>query len=70
MGASSSTEQATTTEQREAESIAASSGGLSLLQNVFSNLSLPQTHTISPSSLQVRLLSTIVLHSHLLPFIY
>ncbi|KAK1391648.1 TLDc domain-containing protein [Heracleum sosnowskyi] len=51
MGASSSTEH-DTTELREAESLAASTGGLSLLQNVFSNLSDPQTHTLSPSSLQ------------------
>ncbi|KAL8127106.1 uncharacterized protein LOC141721186 [Apium graveolens] len=51
MGATSSTEQATS-EQREAESLAASTGGLSLLQHVFSNLSHPQTHSISPSSLQ------------------
>ncbi|XP_071698531.1 uncharacterized protein [Rutidosis leptorrhynchoides] len=51
MGASTSTEQVST-EQREAESLAASTGALTLLQNTFSNLSDPQTHTIPISSLQ------------------
>lgn len=52
MGASSSTEQAVSPEQRELESLAASTGALPLLKKAFSNLSDPQTNTISIQSLQ------------------
>ncbi|KAL4578940.1 hypothetical protein LXL04_015072 [Taraxacum kok-saghyz] len=51
MGASSSTEQVSP-ERREAESLAASTGALTVLEKVFSNLSDPQTQTIPISSLQ------------------
>lgn len=51
MGASSSSEQASP-EQREAESLAASTGALTVLEKAFSNLSDPQTQTIPISSLQ------------------
>ncbi|XP_076952824.1 uncharacterized protein LOC143626717 [Bidens hawaiensis] len=53
MGASSSTEQvAVSPEQREAESLAASTGALTLLHKAFSNLSDPQTKTIPITSLK------------------
>ncbi|XVE69766.1 hypothetical protein DITRI_Ditri10aG0017300 [Diplodiscus trichospermus] len=52
MGASSSTEQTVSPERRELESLAASTGALPLLQKSFSNLSDPQTNTISIQSLQ------------------
>ncbi|XP_057974563.1 uncharacterized protein LOC131162273 [Malania oleifera] len=51
MGASSSSEQ-TSTEQREIETEAASTGALPLLQKAFSKLADPDTKTIPPSSLQ------------------
>lgn len=51
MGASSSTEQVSP-EQREAESLAASTGALTLLQKAFSNLADPQTQAIPITSLQ------------------
>ncbi|GKD90767.1 hypothetical protein Tco_1366274, partial [Tanacetum coccineum] len=54
MGASSSTEQVSA-EQREAESLVASKGALSLLKNAFSNLLLSdqtQTQSIPITSLQ------------------
>nr|XP_043631063.1 uncharacterized protein LOC122602514 isoform X2 [Erigeron canadensis] len=52
MGASSSTEQGGSPEQREAESLAASTGALTLLQKSFSNLSDSQTQSIPITSLQ------------------
>ncbi|KAE8654034.1 TLD-domain containing nucleolar protein isoform 2 [Hibiscus syriacus] len=52
MGASSSTEQSISAEQRELESLAASTGALPLLQKSFSKLSDPQTNTISIQTLQ------------------
>ncbi|XP_039053306.1 uncharacterized protein LOC120195309 isoform X2 [Hibiscus syriacus] len=52
MGASSSTEQPVSAEQRELESLAASTGALPLLQKYFSKLSDPQTSTISIQILQ------------------
>ncbi|XP_022769137.1 uncharacterized protein LOC111312793 [Durio zibethinus] len=52
MGASSSTEQTVSPEQRELESLAASTGTLPLLRKSFSKLSDPQTNTISIQSLQ------------------
>ncbi|MBA0577018.1 hypothetical protein Golob_024631 [Gossypium lobatum] len=52
MGASSSTEQPASAEQRELENIAASTGALPLLQKSFSNLSDPQTNAISVQTLQ------------------
>lgn len=51
MGASSSTEQVSS-EQREVESLAASTGALPLLQKVFSTLSDPETKQIPLNSLQ------------------
>lgn len=51
MGASSSTEQVSP-ERREAESLAASTGALTVLEKSFSNLSDPQTQTIPISSLK------------------
>jgi len=53
MGASSSTEQNVSREQREVESLAASTGSISLLQNAFSKLADPQTNAIPLQSLQV-----------------
>ncbi|KAK8623300.1 hypothetical protein V6N13_118188 [Hibiscus sabdariffa] len=52
MGASSSTEQPVSAEQRELESLAASTGALPLLHKSFSKLSDPQTNTISIQTLQ------------------
>ncbi|EOY14970.1 hypothetical protein QUC31_000308 [Theobroma cacao] len=52
MGASASMEQTVSPEQRELESLAASTGALPLLQKSFSKLSDPQTNTISIQSLQ------------------
>nr|KJB14426.1 hypothetical protein B456_002G124600 [Gossypium raimondii] len=52
MGASSSTEQPASAEQRELENIAASTGALPLLQKSFPNLSDPQTNAISVQTLQ------------------
>lgn len=46
MGASQSTEPAVSAEQREAESVAASTGALPLLHKAFSNLSNPQTNAV------------------------
>ncbi|KAI3776431.1 hypothetical protein L1987_46213 [Smallanthus sonchifolius] len=51
MGASSSTEQLSP-EQREAESLAASTGALTILEKAFSNLSDPLTKTIPITSLK------------------
>ncbi|MFS8019904.1 hypothetical protein Hanom_Chr15g01409181 [Helianthus anomalus] len=56
MGASSSTEQISP-EQREAESLAASTGALSALEKAFSTLSDPETKTIPITSLKVTTLS-------------
>lgn len=53
MGASSSTQQHVPIEQREVESLAASTGALPLLQNAFSKLSHPQTNTLPHQALQV-----------------
>lgn len=53
MGASSSTQQHPPSEQREVESLAASTGALSLLRNAFSKLAHPQTNTLPLQSLQV-----------------
>lgn len=55
MGQSSSAEQVSP-EQREAESVAASTGALPNLKKAFSVLSDPQTHSIPIHSLQVILL--------------
>ncbi|CAI0435318.1 unnamed protein product [Linum tenue] len=52
MGASSSTQQAGSSEQREAESLAASVGALPMLQNSFAKLADPQTSAIPLESLQ------------------
>lgn len=52
MGASSSSEQLSP-EQREAESLAASTGALTVLEKAFSNLSDPLTKTIPIDSLKV-----------------
>lgn len=52
MGASSSKEQNVSSEQREVESLAASTGSTSLLQNAFSKLVDPQTNAIPLESLQ------------------
>ncbi|KAJ6681066.1 NUCLEOLAR PROTEIN 7/ESTROGEN RECEPTOR COACTIVATOR-RELATED [Salix koriyanagi] len=52
MGASSSKEQNVSSEQREVESLAASTGSTSLLQNAFSKLVDPQTNAIPLQSLQ------------------
>ncbi|KAH8509559.1 hypothetical protein H0E87_011351 [Populus deltoides] len=52
MGASSSKEQNVSSEQREVESLAASTGSNSLLQNAFSKLADPQTNAIPLQSLQ------------------
>ncbi|CAK7346244.1 unnamed protein product [Dovyalis caffra] len=52
MGASSSTEQNVSSEQREVESLAASTGSISLLQNAFSKLADPQRNAIPLQSLQ------------------
>lgn len=51
MGASSSTQQVST-EQREAETLAASTGALPMLQKSFSRLSNPETKAIPLTSLQ------------------
>ncbi|KAI3745981.1 hypothetical protein L6452_08396 [Arctium lappa] len=51
MGASSSTEEVSP-EQREAESLAASTGALTVLEKSFSDLSDPQTHAVPITSLQ------------------
>lgn len=53
MGASSSTEQVST-EQREAETLAASTGALPMLQKSFSSLSSLETKSIPLKSLQVK----------------
>ena len=53
MGASSSTEQVSS-EQREAETLAASTGALPVLQKSFSRLSNPETKAIPVNSLQVK----------------
>ncbi|KAL6216230.1 hypothetical protein ACLB2K_009456 [Fragaria x ananassa] len=52
MGASSSSEQSVPIEQREAESLAASTGALSTLQKCFSNLADPQSGAIPTDALQ------------------
>lgn len=52
MGASSSTEQVST-EQREVETLAASTGALPMLQKSFSRLSNPETKAVPLKSLQV-----------------
>ena len=53
MGASSSTEQKVSMEQREAESLAASTGALPMLQKSFSRLADPQTNAVPIRTLQV-----------------
>ncbi|KAL5557913.1 hypothetical protein UlMin_034124 [Ulmus minor] len=52
MGASSSSEQKVPADQREAESLAVSSGSLPMLQKSFSNLADPQSNAIPLQSLQ------------------
>lgn len=52
MGASSSTQDQPPIEQREVESLAASTGAVPLLQNAFSKLAHPQTNTLPSQSLQ------------------
>lgn len=54
MGASSSTSHNVSDEQREVESLAASTGSLSMLQNAFSKLHHPQTNLLPLRTLQVR----------------
>lgn len=54
MGASTSTEHKVPAEQREAETLAASTGALSMLQKSFSKLADPQSSAIPLDSLQVR----------------
>lgn len=53
MGASSSTEQKVSTEQREVESLAASTGALPMLRKSFSRLADPQTNAVPIRTLQV-----------------
>lgn len=53
MGASSSTEKKSASEQREVESLAASTGFLPMLQNSFAKLVDPQTNAIPLQSLPV-----------------
>ncbi|KAH0977622.1 hypothetical protein GBA52_027341, partial [Prunus armeniaca] len=52
MGASTSTEQKVSIKQREAETLAASTGALSMLQKSFSNLADPDSNAIPLNSLQ------------------
>ncbi|XP_012073839.1 uncharacterized protein LOC105635371 isoform X2 [Jatropha curcas] len=52
MGASSSIEQNVTREQREVESLAASTGAMPMLQNSFSKLADPQKNVVPLQSLQ------------------
>ncbi|XP_008221301.1 PREDICTED: uncharacterized protein LOC103321278 [Prunus mume] len=52
MGASTSTEQKVSIEQREAEALAASTGALSMLQKSFSSLADPDSNAIPHNSLQ------------------
>ncbi|CAL8995592.1 unnamed protein product [Prunus brigantina] len=52
MGASTSTEQKVSIEQREAEALAASTGALSMLQKSFSSLADPDSNAIPLNSLQ------------------
>ncbi|VVA22454.1 PREDICTED: TLD [Prunus dulcis] len=52
MGASTSTEQKVSIEQREAEALAASTGALSMLQKSFSSLAHPDSNAIPLNSLQ------------------
>ncbi|EEF52692.1 uncharacterized protein LOC8274632 isoform X2 [Ricinus communis] len=52
MGASSSTAQTVSNEQREVESLVASTGAMPMLLNTFSKLKDPQTNTVSLQSLQ------------------
>ena len=53
MGASSSTEQKVSSEQRELESIAASTGALPMLKKTFSKLADPQSNALPLNALQV-----------------
>ena len=53
MGASSSTEQKVSSEQRELESIAASTGALPMLKKTFSKLADPQSNALPINALQV-----------------
>ena len=53
MGASSSTDNKESSEKREIESLAASTGALPLLQRSFSKLADPQTNTVSFQSFKV-----------------
>lgn len=53
MGASSSTEQKVSAEQREVEALAASTGALPMLQKAFSRLADPQTNAVPLKTLQV-----------------
>lgn len=53
MGASSSTEQNVSTEQREVEAEAASTGALPMLQKAFSRLANPETNAVPPEKLRV-----------------
>lgn len=52
MGASTSSEANVPAEQKEAESVAASTGALPMLQKAFSNLTNPETRAISLQNLQ------------------
>ncbi|KAB1203686.1 hypothetical protein CJ030_MR8G025495 [Morella rubra] len=52
MGASSSTEQKVSAEQREVEALAASTGALPMLQKAFSRLADPQTNAVPLKTLQ------------------
>ncbi|XP_041024746.1 uncharacterized protein LOC121265253 [Juglans microcarpa x Juglans regia] len=52
MGASSSTDQKVSTDQREVETLAASTGALPMLQQAFSRLADPQSNAVPLKSLQ------------------
>ncbi|KAL9313827.1 hypothetical protein ACSQ67_019279 [Phaseolus vulgaris] len=54
MGASTSSEPRVSAEQNEAESVAASTGALPMLQNAFSKLANPQTNAVPLENLQQR----------------
>lgn len=53
MGASTSSEPRVSEEQNEAESVAASTGALPMLEKAFSKLANPQTNAVSLENLQV-----------------
>lgn len=60
MGASNSAEPKLSPEQREAESIAASTGALPMLQKAFSKLANPESNTVPLQNLQVLLLLILI----------